>query len=68
MKTKNQTCDYYPECDEQGEPKGSRCGAPATHVIFWDDERYSLGCAEHVKLETFEPIGQKRIRAIGKLI
>lgn len=34
-------------------PEGPRCGAPATHVIFWDDGQWSLGCEEH--LGPFEP-------------
>lgn len=35
-------------------PVGPRCGKPATHIIFWDDDnRWSLGCRDH--LGPFEP-------------
>ena len=51
------TCDWHPEHDDNGEPKGKRCGAPATHRVLWMDgsRRFSLACAQHLDFESVAP-------------
>ena len=43
------TCDWVPEHDDQGRPKGRRCGKAASFRIFWLDgtKRFSLACTGH---------------------
>jgi hypothetical protein len=41
------TCDYHDDHDEEDQPRGNRCGRPATKVIYWRDGRWSPGCDEH---------------------
>jgi hypothetical protein len=41
------TCDYHDDHDEDGRPRGNRCGKPVTHEIKWKDGRWSMACDEH---------------------
>ncbi len=45
-------CDYRCEHDPVSDtPTGARCEAMATHMITWEDGRYSLGCAAHLQID-----------------
>lgn len=45
-------CDYRDGHDMKTDrPMGNRCEAQATHLIEWNDGRFSLGCAAHLTIE-----------------
>lgn len=45
-------CDHHDEHDQATDkPTGKRCEARATHVLYWSDGRYSMGCDEHLEIE-----------------
>lgn len=61
------TCDYHDDHDEFDEPRGNRCGEPATRIIHWRDGRHSLGCDEHAdEIALDVPNLVRSISAIGE--
>jgi hypothetical protein len=53
-------CDYRDAHDPvTDQPMGKRCESDATHMIKWEDGRYSYGCGQHLEIEdsaTVKPV------------
>lgn len=55
-------CDHHATYDDEKQPTGPACGAPATHIIHWPTERrWSLACADHISPDEFEDDAPPRI-------
>lgn len=63
MLPEDRTCDHHDDHDRATDtPRGTRCGAPATHVILWnDDRRFSLGCDAHLEIAADATIQPRRV-------
>lgn len=45
-------CDFrYDHDPVTDRPRGVCCGKTATHVILWEDGRYSRACADHLEID-----------------
>lgn len=59
---KLQSCDHHATHDDEGEPTGPPCGAPATHIIHWPTERrWSLACEAHIHPDEFDDEAPPRV-------
>lgn len=66
-RAKRRECDFHDAHDQRTDrPMGNRCGAPATHRIEWADGRYSLGCADHLKIDDAATVKPIRIVPLGE--
>lgn len=63
-------CDFRDSHDETTDtPAGNRCPAQATHRIYWEDGRYSLGCDDHLEIDdkaTVKPVRVVRLIPITR--
>lgn len=61
-------CDYRYEHDTVNDrPAGKQCSQDATHVITWQDGRFSFGCADHLEIEraaTVKPVSIAPLSAL----
>lgn len=58
-------CDYRCEHDPVlDRPTGARCQNLATHMIAWDDGRYSLGCGDHLTIDADASVKPRAIVAL----
>jgi hypothetical protein len=48
-------------------PTGKRCASDATHVIVWEDGRYSLACDDHLEIDPSSSVKPIEIKQLAKV-